>query len=106
MALRRWNAPVESIEVDLPDRRGAAAFDDRQPLRQCGRKRRPRGAKSLIDAARSPFPGALSNLVGGEKPGRLCARQFRLVWRKTPVREPDLAGIFHRVSEMVMQPRP
>src|ERR1700733_6800150 len=106
MALRRWNVPAQRVEIDLLDRRRSAALYDREPVRQRGCEGRPCGAKSLIDAARSPFPGALSNLVGCEKPGGLGARQFRLIRRKALVREPDLAGVFHRVTEMTMQPCP
>src|SRR5260370_31486707 len=98
--LIRGNEAGKRSLIDLLHRPLAAAFDDLEPSIQHRRKTRPRRAEPDVDAARPPFPGAFANLVGRKKPGRLGARQFRLIRRGAPMGEPDPTGIFYLLAKV------
>src|SRR5258708_39094498 len=85
MPLIRGNAAGKRILIDLLHRPLAAAFDDLEPSIQHRCKTRPRRAEPDVDAARPPFLRAFADSFGRKKPGRLGARQFRLIRREAPV---------------------
>src|SRR5581483_6463136 len=104
MALSRRNTSLERIEIDPLHGLASAAIDNREPIVEVRRKADPGGAELLLDAARSPLPRALADLVGREEPGRLGAGQRRLIGRACAMGEADAAGVLHLIAEMLVQP--
>src|ERR1700733_4475911 len=103
MALIRRNAAVQRIEIGLLHRRRSFALDHVEPGIEHRGKARPCAAESAFDPARSPFLGAFADLVGGEEPDRLGARQWRLRRRSAAMGDPGPSGIFYLGAEMPMR---
>src|SRR5882724_11228168 len=103
MPLIRRHAAVEGVEIGLLHRRRPAAFGHGEPLIELWREARPGRAESRLDAAWSPFLGALADLVRRKEPGRLGAGQYRLVGGRAAMGEADASGIFHLVAEVPVQ---
>src|SRR6266568_3037764 len=101
--LIRRHAAVEGVEIGPLNRRRSAVLDHFHPLIQLWGEGGPCGAKPFVETARTPILGALADMIGGEEPARLGARQFWIVGRRAAMSEPDAAGIFHVVAEMPVQ---
>src|SRR5262245_52344850 len=100
MAFVRRNTAVQGIQIDVFHGLRTAALRHLQPSIEVRRKARPRRAKALVDAARTPLLGALADMVRGKEPARLGARQHRFVGRGAAMGEADPAGIFYSLAEV------
>jgi hypothetical protein len=93
----------QRLAIDPLDGLGAEALDDREGLLQHRHEIGPGRAKALIDAARTPFFGALAKLIWCEEPGRSGARQIVGLGRVL-MGHADPAAIDETIAEMTMQP--
>src|SRR5579883_1023054 len=100
MALIRRNTSLERIEIDPLHGVASPAIDNGEPIVEVRCKAGPGRAELILDAARSPLPRALADLVGREEPGRLGAGQRRLIGRTCAMGEADAAGVFHVIAEI------
>src|SRR5258708_9674504 len=103
VALIRRHAAAQRIEIDSLHRRLSAAFDHLDPSLQLRGKTGPGAAESRIDAARSPFPGTLANLVGCKEPCGVGAGHIGVFAGSALVRQSDASAVFEPIAEMPMQ---